>query len=198
MTVPAGIGREAKTPRPGRVNQGISQNRVTSAKRIHHMAFRPLAVLEMRTSPSVLSSGVLWSSDTRSCCIGFRQQKAMSNLSRVLSDIVAYFPLHDTETLEREAVRPFADLDFSSSRRSGSRLQLYLSYGSAPPVVDSSQWQIFPIDYLEFDSTLEFDSVVKSIQKRFTICSSILLTLGAWGFNVVDEDHIRLHASVQR
>jgi hypothetical protein len=37
MTVPAGIGREAKTPRPGTVNHGISQNR-GQVQRIHHMA----------------------------------------------------------------------------------------------------------------------------------------------------------------
>lgn len=37
MTVPAGIGREAKTPRPGTVNHGISQNR-GQAQRIHHVA----------------------------------------------------------------------------------------------------------------------------------------------------------------
>jgi hypothetical protein len=37
MTVPAGIGREANTPRPGTANHGISQNRV-QVQRIHHMA----------------------------------------------------------------------------------------------------------------------------------------------------------------
>ena len=43
----------------------------------------------------------------------------MSNLSQVLPDIVAYFPLYDMETLERGAVCPFVDLDFSSLRRGG-------------------------------------------------------------------------------
>jgi hypothetical protein len=37
MTVPAGIRREAKTPRPGTVNHGISQNR-GQVQRIHHVA----------------------------------------------------------------------------------------------------------------------------------------------------------------
>jgi hypothetical protein len=37
MTVPAGIRREAKTPRPGTVSHGISQNR-GQVQRIHHVA----------------------------------------------------------------------------------------------------------------------------------------------------------------
>jgi hypothetical protein len=116
MMVPAGIGREAKTPRPERMNQGVSQNQVTSAE--GYITWRrPLAVLEMRTSPSVLSSGVPWSSDNllmpHWVC---GNKKVMNNLSRVLSDIVAHSLSTTCKTLEREAVRPFAGLNFSPSR----------------------------------------------------------------------------------
>ena len=37
MTVPAGIGREAKTPRPGTVNHGNVRTE-EKCKRIHHVA----------------------------------------------------------------------------------------------------------------------------------------------------------------
>jgi hypothetical protein len=61
------------------------------------------------------------------------------------------------------------------------RLQLYLS-------VDSDQWQIFPIDHLEFDSTMKI-----SIYYLHFYSS---LTLRTWGFNVVDEE--RTACSIQR
>jgi hypothetical protein len=73
----------------------------------------------------------------------------MSNLSQVLPDIVAYFPLYDMETLERGAVCPFVDLDFSSLRRSGCGSGCSSTCRTIPrPVVDSSQLQIFPVDRL--------------------------------------------------
>jgi len=141
MTVPAGIGREAKTPRPGTVNHGKVR---TEEKCKGYITWhKPLTVLETRTSPSVLSRGVPWSSDTCSCCIGLRQQKVMNDPSRVLSDVVVglIFPSPRTcKTLEGKRYVLFVDLDFHHRQRSGCGP----GRSSTAPVVHSSQWQIFP------------------------------------------------------
>src|SRR4051794_14315014 len=74
---------------------------------------RPLAVLEMRTSPSVLSRGVPWSSDTCSCCIGGCGNQSHEQSVPSFVRYGCLFPLSTTcKTLEREVVRRFADLDF--------------------------------------------------------------------------------------
>ena len=58
MTVPAGIGREAKTPRPGTVNHGISQNRGL-VQRIHHVAQTFICVGDEDQSLSPQQRGAL-------------------------------------------------------------------------------------------------------------------------------------------